>query len=84
MDDGAVQKHGLILCTHCFTYDEVKLLVNALIINFNLIVTINKGGKSKDGLHDQYRIRISHYSMVDLYYIVKPYMCDSMLYKLHK
>jgi len=84
MDDGAVQKHGLILCTHCFTYDEVKLLINALIINFNLKVTINKGGKSKDGLHNQYRIRISHSSMENLYSIVKDYMCPNMLYKLHK
>jgi hypothetical protein len=84
MDDGAVQRHGLILCTHCFTYNEVQLLVNALKINFNLKVTINKAGKSKDGLNNQYRIRISQYSMEDLYNIVKDYMCPNMLYKLHK
>ena len=84
MDDGAVQKHGLILCTHCFTYNEVQLLVNALIINFNLKVTINKAGKSKNGLNNQYRIRISQSSMENLYNIVKDYMCPNMLYKLHK
>ena len=84
MDDGAVQKNGIILCTYCFTLDEVKLLVNTLIINFNLKVTINKAGKSKDGLNNQYRIRISQSSMESLYNIVKDYMCPNMLYKLHK
>lgn len=58
MDDGAVQKNGLILCTHCFTLQEVQLLVQTLQFNFNLKVSINKAGINKiDGI-PQYRIRI--------------------------
>lgn len=82
MDDGAVQKSGLILCTHCFTYPDIMRLVNILKEKYKLIVTINKAGLSKDGLTNQYRIRISQYSMKNLTNIVKPYMCPSMMYKL--
>ena len=84
MDDGAVQKSGLILCTHCFTYNEVQFLLYALNKKFNLKVSINKAGKSKDGLRNQYRIRISQFSMEDLYNIVKEYISPNMFYKLQK
>lgn len=82
MDDGAVQKNGLILCTHCFTLQEVQLLVQTLQFNFNLKVSINKAGINKiDGI-PQYRIRIWKESMYSLYNIVKDSMCPSMLYKI--
>lgn len=82
MDDGAVQTSGLNLCTHSFTYSDNLRLCEILQSKYNLKVSIIKGGFSKDGLTPQYRIRISKYSMKDLYEIVKPYMCPSMMYKL--
>uniref|UniRef100_UPI0022373EEB LAGLIDADG endonuclease n=1 Tax=Amoeboaphelidium protococcarum TaxID=1243177 RepID=UPI0022373EEB len=84
MDDGAVQKTGLTLSTHCFTYSDILRICNILTIKYNLKVTINKDGKTKDGLNNQYRIRISQNSMENLINIVEPYMCPSMMYKLNK
>jgi len=81
MDDGVVQKHDLILCTHCFTYNEVLLLTNVLINKYNLKVKIYKAGISKNN-NIQYRIRITYSSLNPLYNILKDYMCPSMLYKL--
>lgn len=79
MDDGAVQKTGLTLETHCFTKEEVLILCRLLKIKYNLLCKINKSGTE-----NQYRIRISEYSLKDLAKLIHPYLHKSMDYKLRK
>ena len=76
--DGKYSKSGgLILCTDSFTLNEVILLINILIIKFELDCTIhlNKPGS--------YRIYIKKSSMNKLQELVSPHFVQSMLYKIH-
>ena len=79
MGAGSRRGSGLLLCTDKFSIQEVVLLINVLIIRYNLKCTININ-KNKPG---QYRIYISTKSMNNLVSIVKPHMMPSMLYKLN-
>jgi hypothetical protein len=76
MGDGSLHKEGgLILCTDSFTIEEIILLINVLIIKYNLICSIhNYGGKK--------RIYISVKSMPIVRSLVSPYIVPSMLYKI--
>ena len=82
MDDGAVQKHGIILSTQSFTYQENLNLCEILYDLYKLNCKIYKAGISKKEGIPLYRIKIAHSSMKNLTKIVKPYMCLSMMYKL--
>lgn len=75
MDDGARHGSGLRLHTNCFTLEEVNLLNKALNNKFSLICSIHIN-KTKHVIY------ISSKSMKHLVSLVKPYMHDSMLYKL--
>lgn len=68
---------GLILCTDSFSLNEVILLINILIIKFELDCTIhlNKPGS--------YRIYIKKSSMNKLQELVSPHFVQSMLYKIN-
>lgn len=42
--DGSYRRGGLVLCTDNFTIQEVVLLMNVLVVKFQLDVTTPKGG----------------------------------------
>jgi hypothetical protein len=67
---------GLILCTNCFTIQEVVLLLNVLMIKYRLNCTLRQTKPN------QYLIYIREDSMNTLQTIVLPYMFPSMLYKI--
>ena len=76
--DGQAREYGLVLCTDSYSIKAVVLLVNVLIIKYNLICTI------RENKPNQYRIYISSKSMINLSKIVSPYIDSSMLYKINK
>lgn len=79
MDDGSFTGSGLKLHTNAFSIEELKLLVEVLKKNFNLIVTIQISNKEKL----QYNLYISKKQMPLLIEIVKIYIHPMMLYKLN-
>lgn len=82
MDDGAVQKDGLVLCTQSFTWEENKILCGILHQRYGLDARIIKAGLTRDTNIQLWRIRITKASMVKLQNIIGEYMCPSMRYKL--
>lgn len=77
--DGAKTPSGLLLCTDSYSLSEVILLMNVLIIRYQLDCALH-GSKEKNNL----RIYIKENSMDKLCSIVLPYMVESMQYKLLK
>jgi hypothetical protein len=79
MGDGSVAKHGLILCTNCYSTQDVVRLMNVLMIRYNLdcILRIHRQNNK-----NSYKIYIRQRSMPLLRTIVSPYFHPSMLYKL--
>lgn len=77
MCDGVSTQYGLLLCTDCFTVKEVVILMNILIIKYDLDCTIhyNKGKP---------RIYIKANSMPNLRNLVGPYIIPFSAYKLKK
>ena len=78
MGDGSYQSSGsLKLCTDSYTYAEVLLLMNVLIIRYGIECWPIEQNKN------QYRIFISKKSMDTLRKIVTPHMEPCFLYKIH-
>jgi len=78
MDDGSKYKNkGLKFCTNSFTLNEVKFLAKVLEDKYNLTTSIHKTG----GIN-QYNIYIPKNSTIQLANIVKPYIHESMMYKI--
>lgn len=78
MDDGSKYKNkGIKFCTNSFTLNEVKFLAKVLEDKYNLATSIHKTG----GLN-QYNIYIPKSSSIELAKIVKPYIHESMIYKI--
>ena len=70
----------LQLCTYSYTLKkEVVLLMNVLLIKYDIKSTIIQRNKTKA----QYRISISKSSMDIIRSLVKPYISKSLLYKIH-
>jgi hypothetical protein len=76
MDDGSKNKSGYVLSTNCFSLEEVIILSDKLL-HFNIKTTITKAGNN-------HIIYIKSESVNSFNKVVLPYMCESMLYKLHK
>nr|UTI38589.1 hypothetical protein [Fusarium musae]UTI38686.1 hypothetical protein [Fusarium musae]UTI38711.1 hypothetical protein [Fusarium musae]UTI38736.1 hypothetical protein [Fusarium musae] len=76
MGDGSAKDHGLILCTDSYKLIDVVRLMNVLVIRYNL------NCKLRFHTPTQPRIYISQRSMPILRELVKPYMAESMLYKI--
>ena len=76
MGDGSYNGKGLILCTDSFKLKEVVLLMNVLIIRYNINCTITYHSKKYP------RIYISKKYILPLQKIVLPFMHKSMFYKL--
>jgi hypothetical protein len=78
MDDGSKDGSGLRISRNCFSYNEILILKDAIYKNFDIICKIRTQNKI------QYLLIISAKDMSKLVNIIKPYMCDSMMYKLGK
>ena len=74
--DGLAVRHGLFICTDSYKLVDVVRLMNVLIIKYRLECTLR--------FHrpNQARVYIRERSMPILRELVKPYMLESMLYKL--
>jgi len=75
MGDGAKRNKGITLCTDCFTFKEVVLLMNILKIKYDLNSTIQIE-KYKP------RIYINNIELRKILPFIKPYFVYSLLYKL--
>lgn len=77
MNDGAKLNKGARFTTNCFTLEEVNLFCNVLKNRYNIIATLNKGGKDKSHI-----IYIHINSMKLFTNLIKPYLLPSLYYKL--
>ena len=80
MDDGSLkskESKGVILNTHAFSLKEIELIIEALNRKFSIKATPRK---QKEG----YQIYISGESYEVFFSCIKPYLHDSMLYKVPK
>jgi LAGLIDADG DNA endonuclease family len=75
MSDGSKRNKGITLCTDCFTIQEVVMLINMLIIKFDISPTVHKEKSN-------YRIYINRKDLNKLLPYIKPYFIDSFLYKI--
>jgi len=76
MGDGTFNGITLLLCTDSYLIKEVVLLINVLVIKYNIHCTIRY-------YNNKYpRIYVLKKSLPNVYNIVLPYMHSSMLYKL--
>jgi hypothetical protein len=75
MGDGAKKNNGITLCTDNFTIQEVVLLINILMLKFNINPTIHKE-------RNKYRIYINNKDLNKIIPFIKPYFVNSFLYKI--
>jgi hypothetical protein len=75
MSDGSKRNDGITLCTDCFTIQEVVMLINMLIIKFEISPTIHKEKSN-------HRIYINRKDLNKLLPYIKPYFVDTFLYKI--
>ena len=77
MGDGTTKNTGLIICTDSYTVQDTVLLMNVLIVRYDLKCTLHK---SSNGLAN--RIYISKSSVSKVVEITKPHLIPSMYYKI--
>lgn len=81
LDDGCKidrkANRGIRFSTNCFTLEEVKFLSSILSRTYGLVTSIHKTGDI-----NQYNIYLSKSSSESLSKIVKPYIHQTMLYKI--
>jgi hypothetical protein len=75
MGDGSVASYGIKIGTDSFSIKECVLLINVLIIKYNIDCTIHLN-------NDKPRIYILSSSKDKLISLIKPYIIPSMFYKL--
>jgi hypothetical protein len=75
MGDGSKRNKGITLCTDCFSYKEVVILMNILKIKYNINSTIH---------NEKYkpRIYINNKELLKILPFIKPYFSKNFLYKL--
>jgi hypothetical protein len=73
--DGARRNKGIVLCTDCFTIKEVVLLMNILIIKFNINSTIHYD-------NNRARIFINKKELNKIKPYIKPFFVKTFLYKI--
>lgn len=76
MDDGS---YAYILATNSFTFNECNLIKNWFKEKYNIDTRIKE---CKNNNHMQYLIIIERNSRQILRNLIKPYICESMLYKI--
>lgn len=75
MDDGSSNVSSFYLSTNGFSIPDIKRLVNMLNKNFNIKSSIHKNKNS-------YILYINSESKQLFINTIKPYICDSMIYKI--
>lgn len=73
--DGSKRAKGLVLCTDNFSLQEIVLLVNILIIKFDISPTIQRE-------KNKFRIYINEKSLIKIKPFILPYFVDHFLYKI--
>jgi len=75
MGDGAKKNKGVTICTDCFSFKEVVILMNILKIKFDINSTIHleKGNPS---------IYINNPELLKILPKIKSYFVQNFLYKL--
>ena len=73
---GCKRAKGLILCTDNFNLQEVVLLVNILILKFDINPTIQKE-------KNKFRIYINEKNLIKIKPFILPYFVDHFLYKIN-
>jgi len=76
MGDGAKRNKGIIICTDNFTLEEVVLLINILIIKFEINPSIHKERKN-------FRIYINNKDLMKIKPHILPFFVDQFLYKIN-
>lgn len=79
MGDGAVIRHGLIICTNSYSIQDIIRLINVLIIRYRLECGLHL---KRQNQKIEYMIYIRQASMPLLRTIVAPYFHPSMYYKI--
>jgi len=88
MGDGSKSRKGIILCTDSFTLKEVVLLMNILLIKYNIYSTINYNTSIspydllKEKKRKVPRIYINGENLDKIRPFIKPYILDCFLYKI--
>lgn len=77
MDDGSKNASSYYISTNGFDYEDQKILIDMLYSNFGIEAAIHKN-------KDKYVLYIKAKSRELFTNIIKPYICDSMKYKLYK
>lgn len=78
MDDGSKYKNkGIKFCTNCFSLKDVKNLADILQKKYDLKTSIHQ-----TGYINQYNLYIQKSSMDKLKSLVKPFIHETMLYKI--
>ena len=73
--DGAKRNKGIILCTDCFSVKEVVLLMNILLIKFDIISRIHFD-------NNRPRIYINKAELNKIKPLIRPYFVHRFLYKI--
>ena len=74
--DGAKRNDGITLCTDNFTLQEVVLLLNILIIKFDISPTIHKE-------KNNFRLYINNKDLIKIKPFIESYFVDHFLYKIN-
>jgi len=77
IDDGSRVGNGIKWCTNCFSFEDCIKLSNSLYNIYGLKTSVQSSGK-----HNQYHIYVFKESIPNLRNIVKPFIVNSILYKL--
>jgi hypothetical protein len=81
MDDGSKYKNkGIKFCTNCFSLKDVNVLAD--ILQKKYVRPLLKTSIHKTGYINQYNIYIQKSSMDKLIILVKPFIHETMLYKI--
>ena len=75
-DDGNKHRNSLVLNTQSFTLKEVVLLINILIIKFNIQPTLQND-------RGNYRIYINKNDLNKIKHLISPYFVKNFLYKIN-
>ena len=74
--DGAKKNDGVTLCTDNFSLQEVVLLINILIIKFDISPSIHKEKRN-------FRIYIKNKDIIKIKPFIKTYFVNHFLYKIN-
>jgi ubiquinol-cytochrome c reductase cytochrome b subunit len=77
-DDGGKVSKGVKFSTNCFTYEEIQLLCDVLYEKYKIKASVNSAGYL-----NQYIIYIPKESMPLFSKTIKPFLVQSMYYKLN-